>query len=191
MVGALQIHGVQCLRRVGMVAVVHQQARLGVLHDLLQLGHRQPKVQRQKDRAQTGTSHQRDQLKLVVETEPGHAVTRLHAPSRLQVRGHALHAPPELGEVVGEGAVTGLGGLALIAPEGHGGLRTAVLRQLRKAGREGAGLWGLHHSSFSPGSYRASRPMRSMHSSAVQGNMSEPQRASRYRRSSGRLLSMD
>ena len=35
------------------------------------------------------------------------------------------------------------------------------------------------HSSLSPGSYSASRPMRSRQSSAVQGSISEPQRLSR------------
>ena len=35
------------------------------------------------------------------------------------------------------------------------------------------------YSSLSPGSYSASRPMRSRQSSAVQGSISEPQRLSR------------
>jgi hypothetical protein len=40
------------------------------------------------------------------------------------------------------------------------------------------------------GSYSVSRPMRSSTSSAVQGSMSEPQRLSRYMRSSGRCFIM-
>ena len=43
---------------------------------------------------------------------------------------------------------------------------------------------GSSGASLSPGSYRALRPSWSRHSSAVQGSMSEPQRASRKWRSS-------
>ena len=73
--------------------------------------------------------------------------------------------------------------IAKIAAEKAGILKRGVPAIIARQADEGGAVIEpcreAHASSVSPGSYSASRPIRSRHSSAVQGSMSEPQRASR------------
>ena len=133
---------------------------------------REPEVQWREDGPDPGAGKQQHQHQWMVQAQPGHPVAGADA----------------LGSQHGLGGGNPPGQLAiadgfLLEAQGDLGrpLRRPLVDDAGEASRHRSLLARSHRSqsSDSPDSYRASRPIRSRHSSAVHGSIRLPQRESR------------
>ena len=92
-------------RRVGELLAMDQHHRARILGDELELGHREPPVQRQEDRSQPATGELQFEDVGVVHAEHRHAIALADAEGSGEPKGRTRHALVELG--VGEAPAGG------------------------------------------------------------------------------------